>query len=242
LARAFFRLALALCMADAGSADADTDGLVVEVDAAQRATVVGRVSSLRTLVEDLCWRAGATLEFYDAADRPAGGTYRDVALLGLLGRLLWRESYMAETAVDPATGAEVLARLRVFGDPATAGARRASGAETRSRAPLQIPPVLLQTALAAPDADPAARQAALLLLAARIAGDAREFQAFLATDSRLIAQAIARFDRAADSLRELRGRYIDPRITTKLDEILAALAGTGGQPAHRVANDDTRQP
>ncbi len=219
---------LALCLWH--TANAEADALVINVDAGQRATVIGRTPSLRTLIEELCWRAGATLDFYDAEDRPAGGAYRDIALGELLGRLLSRESYLAGTMRDPVTGKDRVLWLRVLGDPATAAARRASGAESSSHAGFQVPPVLLQTALSAPGQDPSAKQAALASLAARISGDAHQLEAFLATDSRLIAEAIARFDRASESLRELRGRYSDPRVTAKLDEILAALEPSRKQP------------
>jgi len=196
----------------------------VEVSADQRVSVAGRAASLKTVVEDVCWRAGVSVDFYDAQDRPFGGTYRDLPLGDLLGRLLSRESYMAGSVRDPATGKDRLLWLRVLGDPATAAARRASSDWSASRAGFQVPPVLLQTALSASSKDSSAKEAALASLAARISGDARQFEGFLATDSRLIAEAIARFDRAAESLRELRSRYRDPRVTAKIDEILAALA------------------
>ena len=226
-----YTLLVGLCVLASWStwpAYAQTNEVVVEVDAKQHATVVGRSASLRTLLGELCWRGGATLEFYDAVDRPVGGSYRDVLLVKLVGRLLSDESYVAEATVDPSTGTERLVRLRVLGDPATAMARRASGAGAISEAPLQVPPALLQTALTAPkQTDPSEKQTALAMIEARIAGDARQLEAFLTTDSRLIAQAIARFDRAAQSLREARGHYSDPRITAKLDEIIAALATMG---------------
>ncbi|MBI5504646.1 MAG: hypothetical protein HY899_07575 [Deltaproteobacteria bacterium] len=225
---AFLVGVLVLCLWRIPSAQAGA--LVIDVDSDQRAPVVGRAPSLRTVVQELCWRAGARLDFYDAEDRPAGGAYRDMALGELLGRLLSRESYMAGTMRDPVTGKDRVLWLRVLGDPATAAARRASGAGNSSQAGFQVPPVLLQTALSAPGQNPAARQAALAALAARISGDAQQLEAFLATDSRLIAEAIARFDRASESLRELRGNYSDPRVTAKLDEILAALARAPGPP------------
>ena len=200
------------------------------MDFNQRATVVGHSNSLRTLIEELCWRSGATLQYFDAADRPAGGAYRDIPLTALIRRLLSRESYVVGTTTDPVTKTERLVWVEVLGDPATATLRRASGSGPSSRPPLQVPPMLLQTALGAPGRDPSAKEGALAQLAARIAGDPRESEAFFATDARLIAQAIMRFDRAADSLRELRGRYTDTRVTGKLDEIIEALAALKKDP------------
>jgi|GEM_PF-725381 len=218
-------LACALVVGRHAVAAAQTDSLVINVDAAQRATVVGRTLSLRTVIEELCWRAGIALDFYDAVDRPAAGTFRDLPVGKVLGRLLSQESYVAGTTTDPSTGNERVSWLRVLGEPTTAMARRASGAGPTSAIPLQVPPDLLLTALAAPrKTNPSEQQTALAVIEARIAGDPRELEAFLTTDSRLIAEAIVRFDRASESLREARSHYSDPRITAKLDDVIAALS------------------
>jgi len=217
---------LVVCLCRTPNAGADE--FVINVNTDQRASVVGRAPSLRAIIEELCWRAGATLDYYDAEDRPVGGTYRDVPLGALLRRLLSRESYMTGAVRDPTTGEDRLLWLRVLGDPATAAARRASGAVTSSQAGFEVPPVLLRTALTATGQDPSEKRAALAALAARISGDAQQLEAFLATDSRLIAEAIARFDRAAESLRELRDRYPEPRVTAKIDAILTELARSPG--------------
>jgi len=224
IGRAALLLAFALVACDSRFVRAEPEGIEINIDISQRATVVGRSSSLRTLLEELCWRSGATLQYFDAVDRAVGGTYRNVPLTKLIRRLLSHESYMVGTTTDPVTKNERLLWVKVLGDPATAAMRRASGAGPSVRAPLQVPPLLLQTALSAPGQDPSEKQGALALLAARIGSDPREFQAFLATDARLIAEAIVRFDRAAESLTELRGRYSDPRVTAKIDQIIAELA------------------
>lgn len=130
---------------------------------------------------------------------------------------------MLGTTTDPANQTEYLLWIRVLGDPAIATTRRAAGFDPASRPLLQVPALLLQTALGARERDPAEKEAALAVLATRIGTAPRQLRAFLATDARLIAQAIVRFDHAADSLRELRGRYADARVTGKIDQIIAEL-------------------
>lgn len=195
-------------------------GITLEVAAGQRVSVIGRSASLKTVIEDVCYRAGVEVLFYDAADRPFGGTHRDIALHDLLRRLLRDESFMVET-VRVGGGVRVTS-LRVLGEPAVAAARRARGGGARRR--FEVPPVLLDTAFGAPTADAAERDAALATLAARISGDPVQFQGFLATDSRLIADAIRRYAGVEKQLREMQGRAPDPRIAQKIDEIVAALA------------------
>ncbi len=71
-----------------------TAGLRVELDANQHATVAGRSASVKTLIEELCWRAGIELLSYDAEDRPFGGNYHDLPLARAFERILVRESFV----------------------------------------------------------------------------------------------------------------------------------------------------
>lgn len=202
------------------AASGEPAGIILEVAADQRVSVVGRSASLKTVIEDVCYRAGVDVLFYDAADRPFGGTHRDIALHELLGRLLREESFMVETV--RISGVVHVTSLRVLGEPAVGAARRARGGGARRR--FEVPPVLLDTAFGAPGADAAERDAALATLAARISGDPVQLQGFLATDSHLIADAIRRYAGVEKQLREMQRRASDPRISQKIDEIVAALA------------------
>lgn len=204
-----------------GAGPARADDVTIEVSPSQRVTVTGRAPSLQTVVKDICFRAGVDVLFYDATDRPFGGTYRDLPLATLLQRLLREESFMVETA-GGGVAPERLTVLRVLGDPAVASARRARGGG--HHATFQVPPVLLDTAFGSAASDSTDRDAALATLAARISGDPTQLQGFLSTDSRLIAEAIRRYKGVEAPLRELQKRYPDPRIATKIDEIVAALA------------------
>lgn len=199
----------------------------VEVSADQHVTVVGRTPSLKTVIEDVCWRAGVSVDFYDAQDRPFGGSFRDLSLETFLRRVLSRESYMIGATRGPEPAGARITWLRVLGDPAVATRRRAVGAPGNAGSgPLDVPPMLVETAFSS-SADQAAQQQAIDVLAKRIAGDPRELQSFLTTDSALIAQTLARYSGAARAIEALAARYDEPRIRAKLTEIIAALSRRG---------------
>lgn len=221
------RIAISLGLAAVASttpAVAQFDTL--EVDSDQRVTVIGRAPSLKTVIEDLCWRAGVRVDFYDAEDRSFGGTFRGLPLDQFLTRVLSRESFM--TGGTSGEGRR-LVWLRVLGDPVVGAKRRASGG-TRAgvRAALDVPPTLARAAFTAGEGKEheEQRREALNALSARIAGDSRQLGTFLATDAKLIAETLAQYPGAKVALAELAERYPDPRIRTKLAEIETALGGS----------------
>lgn len=203
-----------------GAARANAEEISIGVASDQRVSVSGRGSSQRSVIEEVCYRAGVDLLFYDAADRPFGGDYAALALPMFLERVLRDESYIVETVSHQGMDVPYVTTLRVLGDPAVAALRRASSPRVRRRPRFQVPPSLVSTAMSA---DAAGREAALSVLGARIAGDPTQLQGFLATEPRLIAEAIRRHEGAEEALRELQQRYPDPRISGKIEEVLAAL-------------------
>lgn len=214
-----FRPAFAVVALLVASPPAFADLSIVEVSAAQHVTVIGRTASLKSVVEDVCWRAGVSIDFFDAEDRPFGGSFRDVPFEIFLRRILSEESYIAGSSTG--SGGRVT-WLRVLGDPAVGWKRRAMGGGSGRRAPLDIPPMLVETAFTN-GGDEAERREALAVLTARIAGDPVELRSFLATDSGLIAETLAQYRGAAAALAELAASQEEPRIRAKLAEILAAL-------------------
>lgn len=225
--RLLMRSVVVMHLHHAAASQAIAQLATVEVSTDQRVTVVGRAPSLKTVVEDVCWRAGVSVDFYDAQDRPFGGSFRDLSLETFLRRVLSRESYMIGATSAPEPAGARITWLRVLGDPAVAAKRRATGSGGgSSRGPLDVPPMLVQTAFSS-GADHATQQAALDALTNRIAGDPRELQSFLATDSALIAQTLAQYSGAALAIEALAARYDEPHIRAKLTEILAALSKNG---------------
>jgi hypothetical protein len=161
------------------------------------------------------------LVFYDAADRPYGGSFERLPLRTLLDRLLREESFVAEPRSETPSGEERVVRLRVLGDPAVARARRASGSG-RTR-PLQVPPSLLDTAFGEENSEEGEKEAALAALAARISPDPVQLRGFLATDARMIAEVVRRYRGVEKPLREMAARQTDSRIVAKIEEVIEAL-------------------
>ncbi len=196
--------------------DSSAVDLLIEVDTMQRVTVRGRGSSVRGVLEEVCLRADVDLLSYDATDRPYGGTYLEVPIDEFFRRLLRDESYMLETT--SASGYPRVAAIRVLGDPAVAAERRRRG-DGRPRRGLRLPATLVDAAFAGMDEE-TDQPTALASLGSYIAGNQAQLQAFLATDSILIAQALRRHKNVEEPLRELKQRYRDPRIVAKIDEVL----------------------
>jgi len=200
------------------------DSLVIEVAPDQRTTLSGRQPSLKTVVEDLCYRAGVDLLFYDAEDRTFGGEYTVLPLKELLARILSRESYMIEAVRVGESQTEMVFSLRVLGDSNTASARRAHGGGVIRNRQFQVPPEILTNAFGSSDPNDAERQTALETIGARISGNPSQLKGFLMTDSRLIAQALERHKDVVAGLRQLQARYPDPMISAKIEEIIGELA------------------
>ena len=210
------------CLADEPTMEVSTD---------QRVSLSGRAASLKSVVEEVCFRAGVDLRFYDASDRPFGGTYQDLPLATLLERLLRTESYLAEVIVTGQSGAVRVVALRVLGDPSVASARRARGGGAFAR--LRVPPALVAAAFGDNAASKQERDAALSAMAAQVTGSPSQLAGFLATDAEQIALAVRRHKGVEEGLRQLQRRASDPRIAKKLDDVLAALATLSLRPPSR---------
>jgi len=195
--------------------------VTIEVTSDQHVTVSGRAISLKSVLEDVCFRAGAELLYFDAVDRAFGGEYHDLPLETLIARLLHDDSYLVQSIRDSRSGAIRVSTLRVLGDPAVGSARRAKGG---LRSTWQVPPVLLDTAFGASAEQGDQRENALAMIESRIGGDPVQLQGFLSTDSRQIADAIRRYKGVETPLRALQKRSSDPHVVSKIEEIIAALA------------------
>ncbi len=209
--------ALVLLPADPAHAQQHT----IDVGFDQTATVAGRFRSLRDVIEDLCWRAGVELRSYDADDRPFSARIEAKPLAQALVKLLRHESFMIGSTVSP-DGRATVVWLRVLGDHETAKRHRASGS-TRRRGPgIYLPPTLVEAAFATGNS--AEQTKALRLLVQRIESDPSQRQAFLSTDSRLIAETLARYPAALATLKNIDVTTLDPSLRAKLADLIRILA------------------
>ena len=212
------RVALAVVVSlTHASREAVADVPFVDVGADQRVTVEGASPSLKTLIEDLCWRAGVELMSFDAEDRPVTIKATETPFHTVLARLLKAESFV----VGYRGGAEGVrvAWLRVLGSNTTAMANRASGSV--KTAVFQPPPALVESAFSANDAEE--QKASLESLSARITGDPVQLRQFLATQSSQMVPVLRQYPRSAELLQQLRATQSDPAIVAKLDELIGEL-------------------
>ena len=191
----FLATTLAVTVAPA-MVNAGQPALMLEVTLDQSVTAKGRAMSLRTVVEELCWRGGVQLLGYDAADRPFAANIEELPFRAALERLLNRESHIIwQDAGSSATPGRV-AWMKVLGDYETAKFNRE---QTRDQdVAWQLPPMLLRAVFSATDAE--SRASAVGTLSRRILESAEDRAGFLGTQAELMSQALARFPGAADTL------------------------------------------
>jgi hypothetical protein len=226
-----FMAALALlCRAPCLASD-----LVLEVDTDRRVTLVGSGGSVRSVLEELCWKAHVVLS-YEAPDRPFAAEIRQQPFDTAIGHLLRDGSFVLATRDTEASGgSRRVTSLRVL--PSGASAPREpppTGGRTIRQSPFgaapaspaastfTIPTRLLEGAFG--DTRPDARDAAVRELVGDITGDPQRLQAFLAVDVEAMRRALAPYPRA----REVLGTMVDaPDIPAearaKVKAIIAAL-------------------
>lgn len=192
----------------------------MEVDVDQRVTMSGRSPSLRTVVEDLCWRAGVELRAFDADDRGTAVDLSGVPLGVALERLFTEESYMIGMAERDAGKARV-AWLQVLGPTARARARRSGATVGRKRRNFEIPPDLLRAAFGGTSDDAQAK--ALDQIRHRIVADSSQRAGFLATDAKLIAETLARYPAARPLLEKLVADETDESLKKKVAAVLGEM-------------------
>lgn len=193
----------------------------IEVTSDQLATINGRGHSIKTAIEELCWRAGVELRAYDASDRPFAIESSRLPLKDLLGRLLHQESFVLGYLTDLASGESYVAWLSVLGDHITARSRRREGEGSRVDRGFSIPPGVLRTAFASKTTQE--REKALTSLSRQILGSPSQRRAFLDTEAALIAETLERYPDARGILEQLQKGQRDEAIKNKLAEVIAAL-------------------
>jgi hypothetical protein len=169
--------------------------------------------TLRSVLEELCAREQVRLR-YEGPSRWAPP--RDVATLSVerdLETLLDGLDYVKTLREDPKSGRTRLVALHVLGGAATADA-------PAPNEPFAVHITLLDAAFAPTEPDPASVE--------RLIEDVRRhpdrLEAFLATDTAVMVESLARYPHAARLLRAIAERAdIDPRSRKKLAELLAAL-------------------
>jgi hypothetical protein len=210
------RTALAvLVLVLVGGAAVSGEGLPSSDHPVAQNAPVAAPRTLRAVLEELCAREGILLR-YEGPSRWAPDV--DVAHLSVaesVARLLKGISYVQTVRRDRDTGATRLAALHVLGGDASSDEGVARTVE-----PFAVRVRLLDAAFGADDLD----AAGLEQLVADVRSHPDRLEAFIATDTAMMAESLARYPNAPQVLRALISRAdVDARSQAKLRDILAAL-------------------
>ena len=211
-----------LCTAAAGVANAE---FRVSVDEAQRASLVGRSESLRTVVEALCEAGKIRLLSFDVEDRAIVGNYEDLPVEKLFARILRDESFMLGFGGSRDSGTRV-SWLRVIGDPNIDSTAQTASSVSASPGNNVAPPKSSPPAVAAPEppkdmknnawqkilagfgqevarAGDSGRQGVLDKFNKQIVSNDRGREVYLGLAPRLVAETVADFDNAGQVIKFL---------------------------------------
>lgn len=207
------RAIAALCLVVATRTLAGAQTMRVEVTDEQRASVAGQGSSLRAVLEELCWRAGASFR-YDDVDEPLAAALDEQPLPAVLERLLRGRSYVLTLRHDAAGDTRVSA-LHVLG--------HLDGEWIRAprNSTFTVPETMLTAVFGAPDTK--GREAAVQDLVRSVSSDPERLRAFLASDTAAMGEVLRRYPEASAVLRQISDTTEDPAIQAKLAALLVAL-------------------
>jgi hypothetical protein len=190
--------------------------LRVELDEQQRATVVGAGPSVRQVVEELCYRAGAAFQ-YDEQEIPFAISVEREPLEVVLARLLSGRSYVLRLRRD-GDGHSRVASLHVLGPDGAA--RRVVAAPT----PQFVVPATMMEAAFRGGGSPEARAAAVQGLFENVRDDPERRRAFLETDPAVMLESLRGYPEALSVLRRMHDLSAgDAEAQAKLGTLMRAL-------------------
>jgi hypothetical protein len=195
----------------------------VEVTQEQSVTVVGVFPSLKSVIDDLCRRAGVELRAFEAEDRAVTVAYNRVPLTTALEGLLREESYLVGVTATETGKPPRVAWIRVAGGAAdaTRQTRTDDAATTPARA---VPTMGFEVPATFGDAeftseDPEQRARALHSIASRLIASKQVMSA----DPKALAGMLQQYPHARELVTQLRNEQEDPDIRARLDQVLASL-------------------
>jgi hypothetical protein len=195
----------------------------VAVTPEQSVTVVGVFPSLKSVIEDVCRRAGVELRGFEAADREVSVTYNEVPLTTALAGLLRTESYLVGVTAGESGNPARVAWIRVVGSGDNAP-RQATAGEVPRPSSRPVPTMGFEVPATFGDAefsseDPEQRARALHAIASRLIASKQVMSA----DPQALAATLQQYPHARELVTQLRDEQQDPDIRARLDQVLAAL-------------------
>lgn len=195
----------------------------LEVTQDQSVTVVGVFPSLKSVIDDLCHRAGVELRAFEAEDREVTVAYKGVPLTTALEGLLREESYLVGVTATETGKPPRVAWIRVAGSAADA-TRQAPTGDSVTTPALAVPTMGFEVPATFGDAeftseDPEQRARALHAIASRLIASKQVMSA----DPKALAVMLQQYPHARELVTQLRNEQEDPDIRARLDQVLASL-------------------
>jgi hypothetical protein len=195
----------------------------VAVTPEQSVTVVGVFPSLKSVIEDVCRRAGVELRAFEAADREVAVTYNGVPLTTALAGLLRDESYLVGVTAGESGRPARVAWIRVVGSGGSAPRQPGTG-EMPPASSRPVPTMGFEVPATFGDAefsseDPEQRARALHAIASRLIASKQ----VLSADPQVLAATLQQYPHARELVTQLRDEQQDPDIRARLDQVLASL-------------------
>jgi hypothetical protein len=241
-------LALATAaMSDTGALAAEN--LTLEVDSAQKVTIVGTSASLRNAIVDLCAHADVRLLAYEAEDRPFSASYQQLPLAEALARLLRSEIFLVGLTPRAGGVGDVVTWLRVSGakggvggSPVFAGSAAGAPAAAGAAAAIDlgVAAELIETALTSDDT--IARNNARRTILENLRSNPAPLQRYLETDAVVLVEQLAGFPHASEFLNSLQSVGGDVKQRSQIQTVLRGIRSRSDAARREAAAAEGTQP
>jgi len=223
-------VATAIVAMTAGAGQAlGAEGLTIDVDDAQKVTIVGSSDSLRSAIEDLCSRADVRLVAYEAEDRPFSASYQQLPLSEALARLLRSEIFLVGLRPRDDSAGDLVTWLRVSGAKggvggaliAGGGAHAAPSASPAAAIDLGVAAEVIETALMSDDT--IARNNARRTLLENLRSNPAPLQRYLENDATVLVEQLLDYPHAAEFLNSLQSVGGDVKQRSQIQTVLRGI-------------------
>jgi hypothetical protein len=219
--------------------------LSIDVDAAQKVTIVGSSDSLRSAIADLCARAQVRLIAYEAEDRPFSASYQQLPLSEALARLLRAEIFLVGLSPREDGAGELVTWLRVSGAKGGIGGTVLAGGGAQPTAPSAVAAIdigvaadVIEAALTSDDT--IVRNNARRTILENLRGNPAPLQRYLETDVTVLVEQLVEFPHAAEFLNSLQSVGGDVKQRSQIQTVLRGIRAR--QDAARRAATAAGQP
>ena len=205
------------------------DSLTIDVDSAQKVTIVGSSDSLRSAIADLCTRADVRLLAYEAEDRPFSASYQQLPLAEALARLLRSEIFLVGLRPQDDGAGNVVTWLRVSGAKGGVGGPLFAAGAAQAAAPagataaidIGVATEVIETALTSDDT--IARNNARRTILENLRSNPAPLQRYLETDAAVLVDQLQGFQHAAEFLNSLQSVGGDVKQRSQIQTILRGI-------------------